>query len=52
MDSNPAMLEVHGGLLKTGGAPDAVADPTTPASFSKASEKRSAVSSPVFSGFD
>ena len=51
MDSNPAMLEVHGGLLKAGGAADAVADPT-PASFSKASEKRSAVSSPVFSGFD
>ena len=51
MDSNPAMLEAHGGPLKTGGAADAVAD-RTPASFSwRASEKRSAVSSPEFGGF-
>ena len=52
MGSNPAMLEGHGGPLKTGGGADAVAD-HTPASFSwKASEKRSAVSSPEFGGFD
>ena len=52
MGSNPAMLKAHGGPLKTGGAADAVAD-LTPASFSwKASENRSAVSSPKFGGFD
>ena len=52
MGSNPAMLKAHGGPLKTGGAADAVAD-RTPASFSwKASENRSAVSSPEFGGFD
>ena len=47
MDSNPAMLEAHGGPRKTGGAADAVADLTS-ASFSKASEKHSAVNSPEF----